>query len=352
MAEVVLERLRKDFDQTVAVRDLTLTVRDGEFVTLLGPSGCGKTTSLRMIAGFIEPTQGRISIGDRVVSDVDKKIFIPPENRGIGMVFQSYAVWPHMNVFDNVAYPLKIARTPRDVLVRRVNQALDQVKLTDLGDRYPHQLSGGQQQRVALARAVVMNPKVMLLDEPLSNLDAKLREQMRLELKELQAQTDMTIIFVTHDQLEAIVLADRIVVMSEGIVEQIGTPEEIYRQPATQFVADFIGVANFIPCRRSDHELHLAGHSGVRLPIEVPHDLGQDVIVVVRPEDVRLTPEKASLSGVIQHRLFLGDSVEYLVRLVDRTLRVKTNQRTDFNPGQEVGLILERASFFAAQEGV
>ena len=351
MAEVILESLRKDFDETVAVRDLSLTVQDGEFVTLLGPSGCGKTTSLRMIAGFIEPTQGRITIGEQVVSDVEQKTFIPPEKRGIGMVFQSYAVWPHMSVFDNVAYPLKIARTPKNELQQRVHEALDQVKLTGLGERYPHQLSGGQQQRVALARAVVMNPKVMLLDEPLSNLDAKLREQMRLELKELQAETAMTIIFVTHDQLEAIVLADRIVVMSEGIVEQIGTPQEIYQQPATKFVADFIGVANFIPCRRSDHQLQLADSSGIRLPLEAPADLGPEVVVVVRPEDIQMKPGQAGLPGIIDRRLFLGDSYEYLVQLGQQTLRVKTGHRTALEHGEQVGLVFDKASFFSGKGG-
>jgi iron(III) transport system ATP-binding protein len=349
MAEVVLESLRKDFEETIAVRDLSLTVQDGEFVTLLGPSGCGKTTSLRMIAGFIEPTQGRVTIGEQVVSDVDQKIFIPPEKRGIGMVFQSYAVWPHMNVFDNVAYPLKIARTPKNELQRRVHEALDQVKLTGLGKRYPHQLSGGQQQRVALARAVVMNPKVMLLDEPLSNLDAKLREQMRLELKELQAETAMTIIFVTHDQLEAIVLADRIVVMSEGIVEQIGAPQKIYQQPASKFVADFIGVANFIPCRRSDHQLQLADSSGIRLPLEAPADLGPQVVVVVRPEDIQIKPGQPGIPGVIDRRMFLGDSYEYLVQVGQQTLRVKTGHRTALDHGEQVGLVIDKASFFSGK---
>jgi iron(III) transport system ATP-binding protein len=351
MAEVILENLRKDFDETVAVRDLSLTVLDGEFVTLLGPSGCGKTTSLRMIAGFIEPTQGRITIGDQVVSDITRKVFIPPEKRGIGMVFQSYAVWPHMNVFDNVAYPLKIAHTPKDELLRRVQEALDQVKLTGLGERYPHQLSGGQQQRVALARAVVMNPKVMLLDEPLSNLDAKLREQMRLELKELQAETAMTIIFVTHDQLEAIVLADRIVVMSEGVVEQIGTPQEIYQQPASKFVADFIGVANFIPCRRSGHQLRLADSSAIELPLESPADFGEDVVLVVRPEDIQMKTGQEGIPGVIDRRMFLGDSYEYLVQVGQQTLRVKTGHRTALDHGQAVGLVFEKASFFSGKGG-
>lgn len=347
MAEVILENLRKDYDGVTAVKELSLHVRDGEFVTLLGPSGCGKTTSLRMIAGFIEPTVGTIRIGTQVVSDPAHGIFTPPEDRNIGMVFQSYAVWPHMTVFDNVAYPLKIARRSRPEVKQAVHRALDQVKMSELAERYPHQLSGGQQQRVALARALVMNPRVMLLDEPLSNLDAKLRERMRLELKELQAATNLTIIFVTHDQLEAIVLADRIVVMSEGEVEQVGTPEEVYRYPATRFVADFIGVANFLHCRRHNGNLILVSDNQTVLPLLAPDSVRSDVLVVARPEEISiLTDLDHGVPATIRRRLFLGEAIEYIVALGSETLRVKTGSERVLEPGQTVGLRFDEVSFF------
>lgn len=347
MAEVTLENIRKEFDGTVAVKDLTLTVQDGEFVTLLGPSGCGKTTSLRMIAGFIQPTAGRVCIDGRPVSDVAAGIFVPPEERGIGMVFQSYAVWPHMTVFANVAYPLKIARLPRAEIKRRVGEALALVKMAGLEKRYPHQLSGGQQQRVALARALVMNPQVLLLDEPLSNLDAKLREEMRIELKALQRQTETTIIFVTHDQLEAMVLSDRVVVMREGEAQQIGTPEEIYRQPANRFVADFIGVANFILCRRVGQEIQLMDSPDLRLRATPPDYLGDELVLMVRPEEITIGPEGGEVPGVVEQSMFLGDAVEYLVRVGRGVLvRVKSHQRRRFHVGEPVTLTFEASNFF------
>ncbi|MBP7200933.1 MAG: ABC transporter ATP-binding protein, partial [Mesotoga sp.] len=218
MSKVVLKGLSKSFGEVNVVNNIDLEINDREFLSFLGPSGCGKTTTLRMIAGFDMPTTGEIFIGERLVSSVDKKIFVPPEERNVGMVFQNYAVWPHMDVFKNVAYPLKIKKTGADEMKERVLKVLSMVKLTGMEKRYPHQLSGGQQQRVALARALVMEPDVMLLDEPLSNLDAKLREEMRFEIKDIQRRVGVTIIYVTHDQAEAMAMSDRILLLHNARV--------------------------------------------------------------------------------------------------------------------------------------
>jgi len=300
-----------------------------------------------VVAGFIEPTKGAVTIGERVVSDPKGGVFVPPEERGVGMVFQSYAVWPHMNVFANVAYPLKIKKMDKKEMKRRVGDVLSLVKMPELADRYPHQLSGGQQQRVALARALVMDPEVLLLDEPLSNLDAKLREEMRLELKELQRQTGVTIIFVTHDQLEAMVLSDRVVVMREGAIQQIGTPTEIYRQPANRFVADFIGVANFIECQRTEDGLRPLGAPDVVLPVTPPEHLADDrVTLMVRPEEIEMDQKEGQISALVDKRMFLGDATEYIVLLGQQALRVKTEPKVDFASNETVYLTITKCHFF------
>lgn len=240
MSDVTLEHINKIYDENVVVKDFNLKIKEGEFVSFLGPSGCGKTTTLRMVAGLEQPTSGKILLGADIVNDDSTKIFVSPERRRIGMVFQSYAVWPHMTVFQNVAYPLKIKKIKKSELIERVAKAISQVRLNGLEKRYPHQLSGGQQQRVALARALVMKPRVLLLDEPLSNLDAKLREEMRVEIRELQREIKVTVIYVTHDQIEALTMSNRIVVMDKGVIQQIGTPEEIQRSPKNEFVKRFL----------------------------------------------------------------------------------------------------------------
>ena len=240
MAKVVLQNIHKTFGRVPVINNCSLECRDGEFLTLLGPSGCGKTTLLRTIAGFISPDKGDIYFDDRRVNDV------PPNQRDTAMVFQSYALFPHMTVWDNVAFGPRMKRMPRRKIAERVEWALELVGLRGLEDRYPRMLSGGQQQRVALARALVMEPKVLLLDEPLSNLDAKLREKMRLEIKKLQQKLGITTIYVTHDQTEALAISDRIAILNQGSVLQVGRPEEVYRQPNCKFVANFIGLANFI----------------------------------------------------------------------------------------------------------
>ena len=241
----------------ICIRRIISVFNDKEFITLLGPSGCGKTTMLRMIAGFEKPTTGEIKIDDKVVSG--ENVFVPPNLRNIGMVFQSYAVWPHMNVFDNVAYPLKIQKVSKNEIKKRVENILDAVHLLPYINRMPDELSGGQQQRVALGRALVSNPKLLLLDEPLSNLDAKLRESMRFEIKEVQKKFGITVVYVTHDQTEAMAMSDRVIVFNKGIVQQIDTPINIYKNPVNEFVADFVGKINFIKGTVKENFIELNG---------------------------------------------------------------------------------------------
>jgi len=240
MSTVKFSNVKKSYGDVKVIHDFSLEIKDGEFVSFLGPSGCGKTTCLRMVSGLETNTGGLIQIDDTVVSDPDNKKIIPPEKRKVGMVFQSYAVWPHMNVFNNVAYPLKVAKTPKAELKKRVDEILNIVELNGLEKRMPSELSGGQQQRVALARGLVAQPKVLLLDEPLSNLDAKLREKMRGDIRKIQQDFGITCIYVTHDQIEAFTMSDRIVIMKDGDIVQQGTPEEIRENPVNDFVADFI----------------------------------------------------------------------------------------------------------------
>lgn len=352
MAQLQLENLSKQFDGVLAVRNVTLTVRDRELITFLGPSGCGKTTLLRMIAGFTTPTTGIIRLGDRIITSVDQRLFVPPEKRNMGMVFQSYAVWPHMTVFDNVAYPLKLKKMSRQEIARRVEQALALVKLEGLASRYPHELSGGQQQRVALARALVMEPEILLLDEPLSNLDARLREEMRYEIVELQRRLQMTIIYVTHDQVEAMSISHRVAVMDHGAILQVGTPREIYETPANAFVADFIGRANLIqclvqgyrdnliqcelPCGSVSYQLECAGSPSI-------YPVGQQVIVAIRPENIEIRPYQGGLAGTIRQRLYLGNCFEYVVRVGNLDLRAETSPYMEFQEGEQVTLIINRA---------
>ena len=246
MAQVTLRKVVKKYDEVLAVRGIDLDIVDKEFIVLVGPSGCGKSTTLRMIAGLEEISDGDIAIGGNVVNDV------PPKDRDIAMVFQNYALYPHMNVYENMSFGLKLKHTPKDEIERRVKQAAQILDITELLDRKPKQLSGGQRQRVAMGRAIVRDPKVFLFDEPLSNLDAKLRVQMRTEIKKVHQKVRTTTVYVTHDQVEAMTLADRVVVMNGGLIEQVGSPNDLYHSPATKFVAGFIGspAMNFIPCPR------------------------------------------------------------------------------------------------------
>jgi iron(III) transport system ATP-binding protein len=352
---VALDRLSKRFDAEVAVNDVSLTVADGEFVTLLGPSGCGKTTTLRCIAGLERPDGGEVRIGGDIVASADRGIYLNPEDRNIGMVFQSYAVWPHMTVFDNVAYGLRVRRAPGHVVKQRTMRALELVGLAHLAERYATKLSGGQRQRVALARAIVYEPRVVLFDEPLSNLDAKLREQMRIELVRLQQEVGITSIYVTHDQSEALVMSDRVVVMNKGVIQQVGDPHTIYARPANAFVANFIGVANLmrgVLTGRSGElcELEIALGSD-RAPLKLravgaegARD-GQEVILNVRPEDFSVhlnRPDDTAggnvFEGAVIDTVYLGNFLDCRVRVGRHEIGVQIDHYENLAPGQKVYL--------------
>ena len=300
--------------EVVAVNNVDLEIDKGELVTLLGPSGCGKTTTLRMIAGFEFPTSGSIILDGQAINS------LPPHKREMSMVFQSYAIFPHLNVFENIAYGLHVHRIPKAEIQQRVEKVLDLVHLEGYGDRAPTQLSGGQQQRVALARALVMEPKVLLMDEPLSNLDAKLREEMRTEIRRIQKELNITSVYVTHDQIEAMTLSDRIVVMNQGIIEQIGTPVQVYRFPNSRFVADFIGRANFVPGQVLEQQATrltvTALGQTVQLACSQRQFHAQEAItLIVRPEMVRIKKTGELFTGLIRRAVYLGDVIEYDVEV-------------------------------------
>lgn len=319
MSEVRIEHIYKRFGSVTAVDDFNLVVANGEFVSILGPSGCGKTTTLRMIAGFERASEGEIYIGDHCVSSSIKGTFAPPEKRDIGMVFQSYAVWPHMTVAENVGYPLKIQKVPKAERDKRVQSILDLVHLGEYAKRYPNQLSGGQQQRVALARALVARPGLLLLDEPLSNLDAKLRESMRFEIQSIQKELGITVVYVTHDQGEAMAMSDRVVVMSFGVVQQIGAPHEIYTKPANKMVADFIGLVNFIDGVARSDRVFVEGQD-VSFPNTAK--LTGEATIAVRPENITMSLIGGHIPGKVTYHFYLGDSVDYRVQVGDHIIRV------------------------------
>ena len=327
---VILKDVTKIFQQPdtgkdfVAVNHIDLEIKDGEMVTLLGPSGCGKTTTLRMISGFEYPTSGNVFIGDRDVAKV------PPNKRGISMVFQSYALFPHMNIWENIAYGLRVEKLPQDEIIERTNAVIELMQLTGMEKRFPNQLSGGQQQRVALARAVVIEPSVLLFDEPLSNLDAKLRESMRDELRALQKRLGITSLYVTHDQSEAMAISDRVVIMKDGVICQQGTPTEIYEQPNSRFVANFIGKANFIDgtFKGRDGEAALVEVNGHTFSIPAPGKMegieeGGACCLTVRPESIELSETDGPLVGTISRATYYGAKVEYEVMLNDQPIIVE-----------------------------
>lgn len=344
MATISIKNVSKAFGEVLVLEDFTQDFADGEFITLLGPSGCGKTTMLRMLAGFEKPTSGQIFIGEREVNST--KTFVPPEKRDIGMVFQSYAVWPHMNVFENVAYPLRIKKRPRAEIQERVTEVLSIVHLSQYAHRTPNQLSGGQQQRVALARALVARPKVLLLDEPLSNLDAKLRDSMRFEIKEIQRQLGITVVFVTHDQIEAMTMSDRIIVINRGRIQQVGLPSQIYRNPANQFVADFVGKINFLKAGSAGGKLSLKA-GGQYLDYDGPYS--GDVVLGIRPENLRFSSKPADFTGRIASKFYIGDVNDCRVDLGGQEVRVIAEPKTFdiYQEGQEVHLRVDEFSVFA-----
>ena len=307
---VIIKNAVKKYGDFTAVNGISLNIEQGEFFTLLGPSGCGKTTLLRMIAGFNTVDGGEICFDEQVINN------LPAHKRDIGMVFQNYAIFPHLNVADNVAYGLKARKVPKEQIVPRVDEALKMVQIDQLKARQPNELSGGQQQRVALARAFVIEPGVLLMDEPLSNLDAKLRVQMRTTIKKLQRRLGITTVYVTHDQEEALAISDRIAVMNQGNIMQIGKPEEIYRKPANPFVANFIGVSNFIDCTLDGQDPKAAtvklhdGHS-FQMPLRAPYS--GEVILSARPEQLFFS--ETGLPGRVNMSTFLGDFIQYEVEL-------------------------------------
>ncbi len=331
---------RGGVSEVTAVHDVNLEIEKGELVTLLGPSGCGKTTTLRMIAGFEFPTSGEIILDGQQINS------LPPHKRDMSMVFQSYAIFPHLTVFENIAYGLNVQRLSKSEIKERVGRVLDLVHLEGYGHRAPTQLSGGQQQRVALARALVMEPKVLLMDEPLSNLDAKLREEMRTEIRRIQKELNITSVYVTHDQIEAMTLSDRIVVMNQGVIEQIGTPVEMYRHPNNHFVANFIGRANFIPGvvqEQSEGGLVVSslGETLQLTNVQRKFQNQEKVSLTVRPEWVKIKKTGELFKGVIQRAVFLGDVIEYDVEVKGQLI---TGLETDpnviqlFPEGEEVSV--------------
>jgi iron(III) transport system ATP-binding protein len=361
MAAISLEGISKFFGTAAAVDNANLEVETGEFVTLLGPSGCGKTTTLRMVAGLEQNSTGRISIGGEVVSDASQGFFIPPERRQLGMVFQSYAIWPHMTVFDNVAYPLRIRRKSAQEIKDRVTNALRLVEMERFADRPAPALSGGQQQRVAIARALVFEPRVLLLDEPLSNLDARLRTQTGDEFRQLQKRLGITSLYVTHDQGEAMALSDRVVVMSLGKILQVGSPEEIYRRPHTRAVAAFFGSPNFLEadvkdCRREEDgtfRLDLEGgwkgicHSSSEL------QPGSKALVMVRPENMYLkTGDRVygggmSWNGTVTDSIFRGANRSITLDTAAGRLHIEMNALSNPRPGETVEIFAAENSAWA-----
>ena len=345
MASVTLNQVRKSFGSTPIVHGVDIEIEDGEFCVLVGPSGCGKSTLLRMIAGLEEITGGEISIGSRVVNNV------APKERDIAMVFQNYALYPHMTVQDNMAFSLKLANEPAEAIKRRVDEAAAILGLTDYLARYPRQLSGGQRQRVAMGRAIVRKPQVFLFDEPLSNLDAKLRVQMRTEIRALHQRLKTTSIYVTHDQIEAMTMADKIVVMNAGVTEQIGSPLELYDNPANLFVAGFIGSPsmNFLPGKVT--AAGIAVGEGIHLPLPTgsPVETGREVIVGVRPEHLSVAGDGVPVEIVVVEPT--GADTQIYCKLAGVDVNAVVRERHDFKPGAAVHLKPELTYLFEPASG-
>jgi iron(III) transport system ATP-binding protein len=343
VAAVELRHLTKTYGVQPVVDDVSLQIEHGSLVCLLGPSGCGKTTTLRLVAGFVEPTAGEIHVGDRVVSSPAKTL--PPERRNMSMIFQSYALWPHMTVAENIAYGLKLRKINRATIAQKLKAILDTTKLGALAERYPGELSGGQQQRVALARALIVEPETLLLDEPLSNLDANLREEMRFEVRRLHDEYRYTTIYVTHDQAEAMTTADLIAVMNGGKIEQAGSPEDIYDRPRSEFVARFIGASNVIKGKAQDQS-HISFAGATLRCIGEPMTAGTDIPVAIRQHDITLSAAKPAhgeniVPGTVARQVFLGGTRDYVVETADGAqLRIAAPASTSIAQGSPVWLHL------------
>ncbi len=329
MADVRLVNVSKTYDKHTVVENLNITIKDGECFTFLGPSGCGKTVVLRLIAGFEQPSEGEIYIGDTLVASVEKKIHTPPETRKIGVVFQDYAVWPHKTVYENVIYPLKIQDVSKKEADQRTLAAIKSVNLHGLEKRLPFQLSGGQQQRVALARALVSEPEIMLLDEPLCNLDANLREEMRFEIKDLQKKTGVTILYVTHDQEVALAISDRVAIMDKkGNFVQVDAPDKVYEKPSDLFVFGFMGVSNLIPVEIKNN---MAYTKDGNIPIDYPHLPADkhkgDFTAACRPLDIELSKNGSPTKGIVKRKIFLGPIIDYRITLGNTEIRVQQDTK-------------------------
>ena len=356
MSAPVLEfrNVVKSFGTVNAVDGVSFTIQRGEIFTLLGPSGCGKTTTLRLVAGLEDPDSGEISIAGKAVAVPSRGFYLPPEKRQLGMVFQSYAIWPHLSVFENVAFPLRVRRESNETVQRRVAQALEIVGLSGFAERGATQLSGGQQQRVALARALVYEPEILLLDEPLSNLDAKLREQMRVEIRALQLRLGLTVLYVTHDQAEAMTLSDRIAVVNRGRFEQVGKPEEVYEQPRTEFAAGFLGrMVSFAGnIRKNVDGCWFEWDSGAaRSPLPdalaATFDNGVPVRLQTRPEDIEILPDGElrpyQMFALIDQVAYLGESFEYHVRASGVQCVLTAGKKHRYQAGDTIRLELHPA---------
>jgi iron(III) transport system ATP-binding protein len=362
MANVSLQGLTKKFTAAAAVDDLDLEIGDGEFVSLLGPSGCGKTTTLRLLAGFLQPDAGEIRVDGKVVSS--PALVVPPERRNMSMIFQSYAVWPHMTVAQNVAYGLKFKKIPKQDVAAKVTKLLDVVHLGELKDRYSAELSGGQQQRVALARALVVEPQILLMDEPLSNLDANLREEMRFEIRRLHEEFKITTVYVTHDQAEAMATSDRIAVLDRGRLVQVGRPAEIFDRPKTRFVAEFVGKANILTGQLDGSgDLLLADRAKIRVNADGARVRSGEVSVCLRPHNILLVGDQSAarelagrgynlFPGTIRRSIYFGDAVDYEIELASgASLRVIAPAAQRFEAGQSIYAAAHRDHCVIVRDG-
>ncbi|MGL4912311.1 MAG: ABC transporter ATP-binding protein [Romboutsia sp.] len=330
-----LQNINVSYDKkTNILENLNLKVKKGELVSLLGPSGCGKTTTLRVVAGFIEPTAGKFLLGDE---DYTK---IPVHNRNFGLVFQSYALFPHLTVEENVAFGLNMKKIPKSEIKSKVDEILETVDMSHLAKRYPKELSGGQRQRVAIARALVVEPSLLLLDEPLSNLDAKLRLKMRVEIRKLQQKLGITTLFVTHDQEECFSISDRVAVLNKGVIEQFDTPENIYSNPATEFVARFVGFENFIDLKKVSHDTY-TNEIGTKFKVDRPKDK-ENVKATIRPDDIKIVNEDVenTIEGTIEIRTFLGKAYQYDVKTSMGSIIVNSENSVIYEKGNKVKLQL------------
>ncbi len=329
--QLSINNLSKNYGANAAVKSIDISVHQGEFLTIVGPSGCGKSTLLKSVAGLETPDTGEIILDNRVIFSAADKIAVPPEKREVAMVFQNYALWPHFNIYKNIAYPLVVRKIPKSIIREKVTKHLQLVRLTDKEKRYPHELSGGEQQRVALARALIMSPKLLLLDEPLSNLDAKLREIMQAELKRIHTTLGLTIIHVTHDQAEAMELADRMVVINKGQIAQSGSPQDIYRQPLSCFIADFIGKTNLLYSDKPETS---------KLFTEISTSKGLDNIptqaLSIRPEEIKLDCENGDFKATVVQTIYHGSTTNYVIRYDKTELMVQTGSEQVLTTGDAV----------------